>query len=245
MNINEIFTEVEYTKKRTARELFDFFEKKNKELSTWNPNHPDIKKRREIRYRELDKGLPKKFRLELIPFAYYANTYYNDKPEVLFIPCCRSQQYDGIIIDNDMEIYVEIANASLNYKWGLQKELLIENGQTPWMHNILGVEENKTKMKRKTSDIIITNELFGSPELIRTAKELVKTTAKNKCEKSIRPTLPYGKNKTVLLISFDDTGFNETDRNVFINFKRLEIDKMSHSFIKIMLFGWISKTFMS
>ena len=54
---------------------------------------------------------------------------------------------------------------------------------------------------------------------------------------------PYGKDKTILIATFDDTGFSENDRGDFIDFKQTEIDSMEHNFIKIILFGWTSKKF--
>lgn len=244
MDINDILTEIDYTRERSAKELFDFVEQKEKQLKAWTPDHSDAKTRREIRYRELEKGLPKKFRLELTPFAYYANTYYDNKPEVRFKPCCGSEQYDGIIVDNNKEIFVEIANATLDWKWGLQKELLIENGCSPWAHNIHGVEGNKTKRNRSASDIITSIDSPSHKDTICKAKELVKKAANKKCKKSMAPEQSYGENKTILIITFDDTVFFiESDRNDFVNFKQAEIDSMEHNFIKIILFGWNSKKF--
>ena len=196
-----------------------------------------------MKYRELNKGLPDKFAYELTPFAYYANTYYGNKPEVIFKPCCGSEQYDGIIVDNNKKIFVEITNATLDWRWGLEKELLIENGCSPWAHNIHGVKGNKTKRNRSASDIITSNEFVNHTDLIRAAKEFVKQKANNKCEKSMEEKLRYGKDKTILIVTFDDTGFSENDRNDFVNFKQAEIDSMEHNFIKIILFGWHSKKF--
>ena len=243
MDINDILTENEYTKERSAKKLFEFVKQKDKELSGWNPEHSDAKTRREMRYREHSKGLPYKFTHELTPFAYYANTYYGNKPEVRFKPCCGSEQYDGIIVDNNKKIFVEITDAIVGCKWGLQKELLIEKGSAPWAHNIHGVEGNKTKRNRSASDIITSNELVSNTDLIRAAKEVVKEKANNKCKMSMEQKLPYGKGKTILIVTFDDTGFSENDRNDFVNFKQAEIDSMEHNFIKIILFGWISKKF--
>jgi len=244
MNINEILTKIEYTKERSVEELFEFVKQKDKELNGWNPEHSDAKTRRKIRYRELDKGLPRKFRHELTPLAYYANTYYGNKPEVRFKPCCGSEEYDGIIFDHNKQIFVEITNAIAGRKWGLQKELLIENRCTPWAHNINGVKGNKIKRKRSASDIIISNDSPSHKDTICKAKELVKKAANKKCKKSMDPKQPYGENKTILIVAFDDTVFViESDWNDFANFKQAEIDSMEHNFIKIILFGWISKKF--
>ena len=238
MNINEILTEIEYTKERSAKELFKFFEEKNKELHAWRGLS------RTETYRELNKGLPYKFTHELIPFAYYAKTYYGNKPEVRFKPCCGSEQYDGIIVDNNKKILVEITDAIDGWKWGLQKELLVENGCSPWAHNIQGIEGKKTKRKRSVSDIIISNDSPTHKETIFKAKELVKKSAEDKCIKSLYKSLPYGQNKTILIITFDDTVFFiESDWNDLVNFKQDEFDSMEHNFIKIILFGWISKKF--
>jgi len=243
MDINDILTEIEYTKERSSEELFEFVKQKRKELKAWNPEHLDAKTRREMRYREHDKGLPYKFEHELAPFAYYANTYYDNKSEVRFKPCCSSEQYDGIIFDDNKEIFVEITDAIAGRKWGLSKELLIENRCSPWPHNIHGVKGNKTKRNRLASDIITSNELVSHPELILAAKELVKEKANKKCKKSMGKKLRYGKDKTILIVTFDDTGFSENDRGDFVKFKEDNIDSMEHSFIKIILFGWISKKF--
>lgn len=240
MNINDILTEIEYTKERSAEELFEFFQQKNKELRAWRGSS------RKETYRELEKGLPKKFRLELITFAYYTKIYYSNTPSARFKPCCGSEQYDGIIIDNNKKIFVEIANASLDWRWGLQKELLIEDGRSPWEHNILGVQGNKTKRNRSASDIIISNDSPSHKETICKAKEQVKKSAEDKCIKSLDKSLPYGQNKTILIVTFNDTVFFiESDWNDFVNFKQAEIDSIKHNFIKIILFGLISKKFIS
>jgi len=243
MNINDILTKIEYTKERSAKELFEFVKQKEKELRVWTEEHSGTKMLREMKYRELGKGLSDKFAHELTPFAYYANTYYGNKPEVRFKPCCGSEQYDGIIVDNNKKIFVEITNAIVGWKWGLQKDLLVENGYSPWEHNIHGVEGNKTKRNRSASDIIKSNELVNNTDLIRATKELVKEKANNKCKMSMEQKLPYGKDKTILIVTFDDTGFSENDRNDFVNFTQAEIDSMKHNFINIILFGWISKKF--
>lgn len=244
MNINDILTKIEYTKERSAEELFEFVKQKGKELKAWNPEHSDAKTRREMRYREHNKGLPYKFEHELRTFAYYAKTYYGNKPEVRFKPCCGSEEYDGIIFDNNKKIFVEITNAIAGRKWGLQKELLIENGCSPWAHNIRGVQGNKTKRKRSASDIMISNDSPSHKETICKAKKLVKKAANKKCKKSMGPKQPYGENKTILITTFDDTVFFiESDWNDFVNFKQAEIDSIKHNFIKIILFGWISKKF--
>jgi hypothetical protein len=244
ININDIITEIEYTKERSAKELFEFVTHKRKKLFAWRPKYSDAKTRKKVRYRELGKGLPYKFEHELAPFAYYANTYYGNKPEVKFKPCCGSEQYDGIIIDNNKKIFVEVTDAIDGKKWGLQKELLVENGYSPWVHNIHGVKGDKTKRNRTASDIITSNELVNHSELISTAEELVKNKANSKCNKSVEQKLPYEKDKTILIVTFDDTGFSENDRKDFVNFKQTNIDSMEHNFIKIILFGWCSKIFL-
>ncbi len=235
MNINDILTEIEYVKERSAKELFEFFKQKNKELRVWRGHS------RAETYRELDKGLPYKFTHELTPLAYFAKNYCSNAPNARFKPCCGSEQYDGIIVDNNKEIFVEITDAIEGWKWGLQKELLIENGLAPWEHDIQGVKENKTKRKRTTSDIIISED--SDADVICKANELVKEAANIKCKKSIGQKLPYGKDKTILIVTFDDTGFSEKDKNDFVNFKQAEIDSMEHNFIKIILFVWNSKKF--
>lgn len=237
MDINDILTEIGYTEERSAKELFEFVKHKRKELRAWSGHS------KKETYSELNKGLPYKFEHELAPFAYYANTYYGNKPEVRFKPCCGSEHYDGIIVDNSKEVFVEITDAIDGKKWGLQKELLVENGYSPWEYNVHGVEGDKTKRNRSASDIITSNELVNHTDVIRTTIELVKEKANNKCKKSIEQKLPYGRNKSILIVTFDDTGFSENDRNDFVNFKQAEIDSMEHNFIKIILFGWDSKKF--
>jgi len=237
MDINDILTEIEYTKERSAKELFAFFKQKNEELCKWSGSS------KAETSSELDKGLPKRFIFELTPFAYYANTYYGNKPEIRFKPCCGSEQYDGIIFNDNRKIFVEITTAIDGRKRGLQIELLIEKGSSPWAHNILGVKGNKTKRNRSASDIITNNELVNHTDLIHTSKKLIKEKIYDKCKKSVVQNLPYGKNKTILIAKFDDTGFSENDRNDFVNFKQAEIDSMEHNFIKIILFAWLSKKF--
>lgn len=245
MDIKNIITELEYTKKRTAQELFDWVSQKNMELSNWSPENPDKIKRRETRYSELDKILPDKFRHELLPFAYYAKAYYGDNPNAKFQPCCKSEHYEGIIIENNNEIFVEITNAIVGWKWGLQKELLIAKGKSPDEHNIHGVLGNKTKRNRSVNDIITSNEAISTSSAISELKKLVKKTTLEKCNKSISPKLYYGRNKTILITTFDDTIIKGKDWNDFNDFKKKEIDSMKHNFKQIFLFGWVSYEFIS
>ena len=198
-----------------------------------------------MRYREYGKGLPYKFEHELKPFAYYANTYYSNKPEVRFGPRCGSEPYDGIIIYNNNEVYVEITDAIDGKIWGLQKELLIEYGHSPWEHNIHGVKGNKTKRNRTVNDIITSNELTKCKDTICKTKELIKETAFNKCKKSLEPKLPYGQGTTILIVTFDDTVFREKRRNDLMELKKTEIDSMKHNFKQIILFGWLSHKFIT
>lgn len=247
MSINEILIKTEYTKERSAEELFEWMTMKDKELGDWSPEHPEIKTERKIRYRELGRELPKKFIHELTPFAYYAQNYYGIKSNVKFRPCCGSEQYDGIIIDGKNEIFVEITDAKDGKKWALQEELLIARGHSPWEYNILGVEENKTKRKRSASDIIINGENMSFFERIDMIKSLVKKRSLKKCKKSVKSKLPYGQNNTILIVTFDDTGigpsFNKKQWEDFIVFKKFEIDSIEHNFKKILLFGWCDKKF--
>ena len=247
MNINDILTEVEYTKERSAKELFEWMSLKNKELSEWSWEHSETESLRKIKHRELSKRLPDRFVHELMPFAYYAKSYYGDKREVRFKPCCGSEQYDGIIIDNGEEIFVEITNAIDGKIWGLQKELLIKNGRSPWEHEILGVKGNKTKRTRSVNDIIISEDSPPHSVIIDKIKETVKKAILEKCKKSLKQTLPYGQNKTVLIGTFDDTVIrpdtHKNDWEDFLSFKRTELDSMKHNFKKIILFGWLDKKF--
>ena len=105
-------------------------------------------------------------------------------------------------------------------------------------------EENLTGSESASArDIITRNELTSQADYISAKKNLVKEKASDKCKKSMGEKLPYGESKTILIVTFDDTGFSENDRNDFVNFKQAEIDSMEHNFIKIILFGWVSKKF--
>ena len=249
MNINVILTEIEYTKGRSAKDLFEWVNLKEEELRAWSWEHSGTKALREIKHRELSKGLPDKFAHELTPFAYYANTYYGNKPEVRFIPFCGSEQYDGTIIDNGNEVFVEITNAIDGKTWGLQKELLTENGHSPWEHRILGVKGNKTKRNRSVSDIITSDKWVLHSDVIFKIKKLVTKVVLTKCNISLEQKLPYGQNKTILIVTFDDTvvrpSNSKKDWDDFIDFKRTEVDSMEHNFRRIFLFGWLDKKFIS
>jgi len=111
MNINDIITEIEYMKERSAKELFEFVKQKEKELSVWSGEHSGTKTLREMKHRELGKELFDKFAHELTPFAYFAKMYYSNTPSATFKPYCGSEQYDGIIIDNGKKVFVEVTNA--------------------------------------------------------------------------------------------------------------------------------------
>jgi hypothetical protein len=243
MNINDILTEIEYTKERSAKELFEFVKQKKEELGAWGEEQPKI-----IKYRELGKGLPDKFSHELTPFAYYANTYYGNKSKAVFKPCCDSEQYDGIIIDNANEVFVEFTNAIFGKEWAIQKELLVEKGIAPWAYDILGVnKKNRAEKKKVAINMYSGNEAEDrgvAVDCVYELKKLVKKSAENKCVKSLDASLPYGKNKTILIVTFDDTVIRSSIRkNDFADFKRTEIDSMKHNFRKIILFGWLEKEF--
>lgn len=237
MNINDIITKSEYTKLRSAEDLFGFVTQKEKEFREWSEKHTGTKALREIKRKELDKGLPKKFLAELRPFAYYAKTYYSSKPRARFKPCCGSEPYDGIIVENNNEIFVEFTDAIDGATWGLQKELLVENGMSPWEYNIHGVEGNKTKRNRSACDIKTSAEWVAHTDVIAETKEQVKEKTNKKCKKSMEKSLPYGQNRTILIVTFDDMRFSEDDRDDFLNFKQAEIDSLEHNFIKISLYG--------
>jgi hypothetical protein len=242
MSINNILTEIEYTKERSAKNLFEFVTKKEEELWTWSQEHPKVK------HRELSKGLPDKFAHELTPFAYYAKTYYSNNPAARFKPCCGSEQYDGIIIDSGNKTSVEFSNAIFGNEWAVIKEVLTEKGISPWEYDILGVDKkNRAEKKKLAIDIVTGKEVAEQVDYIRNLKELVKKTAEDKCKKSLDTLLPYGRNKTILIVTFDDTivrpSIHKSQWDDFINFKRTEIDSMEHNFSKIILFGWLDKKF--
>jgi len=248
VNIKDILTEVEYTEERSVRELSEWVNLKNKELRAWCRKHSGTKELRKIKYATPSR-LFDRFTHELIPFAYYAKTYYSDVSSAKLKACCGSESYEGIIVDNDEKIFVEITNAIDGQIWALQKELLTENGSSPWEYNIHGVKGNKTKRKRLISDIKTSNEAIPHPVPICKTKELVKKAASKKCGESMKPNLRYGQNETILVITFDDTvvqasaGGNDWDD--FVDFKRTEIDSMEHNFKKIVLFGWVDKKFIT
>lgn len=245
MNIDDILTKIEYTKERSALELFEWFTQKEKELWAWSQEqHPKIK------HRELSKGLPDKFAHELTPFAHYANTYYRDIPNARFKPCCDSEQYDGIITDNENKIFVELTNAIFGNEWAIQKEVLAEKGIAPWAYDILGVnKKNRAAKKKQAIDIATGREVAEEVDCICKLKELVKKTVEDKCAKSLDISLPYGQNKTILIVTFDDTvvrpSTSKKGWDDFADFKRTEIDSIKHNFRKITLFGWLNKKFIS
>lgn len=247
MDIKDIITENEYTRVRSTKELFEWMNIKNKELSEWHPKRLDTEQYRTIRYREYGKGLPYKLTHELIPFAYYAKIYYGNKANTRFKPCCGSEPYDGIIIKDGKENPVEITNAIDGHTWALQKELLIAQGYSPWEYNIRGVRENKTKRKRCIRDIIVSEDPVSESEVINKTKKLIKEAVLAKCNRSLEQKLPYGQKKTILIVTFDDTGigpgFSRKRWDDFIFFKKHDIDSIKHNFKKIVLFGWLDKEF--
>jgi len=253
MNINNILTEIEYTKERSAGDLLEYVTQKEKELSTWSSEQP-----KKIKYKELSKGLPDKFAYELTPFAYYAKAYYSDNPAVRFKPCCGSEQYDGIIIDNGNETFVEFTNAIFGNEWAVIKEVLVEKGCAPWEYDILGVNKKNRAKKKKTAIDMFTddeteeNRWKGAnnvSDCINKLRELVKKSAEDKCIKSLDELLPYGQNATILIVTFDDTDVRPSIRKKnwddFVDFKRTEVDSMRHNFRKIILFGWLDKKFVT
>jgi hypothetical protein len=178
MNISDVLTKNEYMKERSAKELFEYVTQKEEELWTWSQKHLQIKNR------ELSKGLPYKFAQELTPFAYYAKTYYSDSPAVRFKPCCGSEQYDGIIIDNGNKTFVEFTNAIFGKEWAVIKEVLDEEGSAPWEYSILGVnKKNRAEKKKLAIDIVAGKEVAEQVDCFSNLKELVKKTVEDKCKK--------------------------------------------------------------
>ena len=241
MNIDDILTEIEYTKERSTKELIKWFTLKCEELSEWCQEHSETKALRGIKNRS--HRLYDKFAHELTPFAYYVKTQYSNKPRARFKPCCGSEPYDGRIIDNGDEIFVEITNTIDGEKWSLQKELLEEYGHSPGEHGIYGVKNNKTKKKRGVSDIETSNECVLCSDVVFKRKILIKKRVSKKCFKSREQKLPYGQNKTILIVTFDETGFRKKDLDDLVDFKRTELESMKHKFRKIILFGWLDKKF--
>jgi len=250
MNINDILTEIEYTKERSAKGLFEWFSLKNEELRAWSRENSETNALRKMKYREFSKeGLPKKFLHELTPFAYYAKTYYGNKPEAKFKPCCDSaKKYEGIIVDNGNEIFVEITEAIFGNEWAVIKEVLVEKGAAPCEYDILGVSiKNRAEKKKTAIGIIEGREEEKQVDWICELKKLVKKSAEDKCKKSRDASLPYGQNKTILIVTFADTvvrpSTSKKKWDDFVDFKRTEIDAMKHNFRKIILFGWLDKEF--
>lgn len=243
MSINDILPEIEYTKERSAEELFEWMTLKDEELRAWSWEHPKIK------HRELSKELPKKFLHELMPFAYYANTYYGNNPEARFKPCCdTAKKYEGIVVDSGNEIFVEITEAKFGEEWAVIKEVLTEKGIAPCEYDILGVsKKNRAEKKKEAVAIIAGGEERKQVDRICELKKLVKKTAEDKCTKSLDASLPYGQNKTILIITFDDIEISPStikdNWGDFVDFKHSEIDFMKHIFRKIILFGWCDKKF--
>lgn len=120
MNINDILTKTEYTKERSAKGLFEWVKLKEEELWVWCQEHSGTKALRKIKYGNPSR-LFDKFAHELTPFAYYANTYYSNNPAVRFKPCCGSEKYDEIIIDNGNKVFVEFTNAIDGKIWVFKK----------------------------------------------------------------------------------------------------------------------------
>jgi len=249
MNINNILTKTEYTKERSAKELFEFVKLKEEELWAWSWEHSGTKALSETTHRELTKGLPDKFAHELTPFAYYANTYYGNKREVRFKPCCGGEPYDGIIIDDNNEVFVEITQSIFGEEWAVVKEVLAEKGRSPWEYDILGVnKKNRGEKKKLAVDIVTGRQVAKQVDCVSKLKELVKKTADKKCKTSLDPSLRYGQNKTILIVTFVEIGsvrpsISKKDWDDFVDFKRTEVDCMKHNFRKIILFGCLDKKF--
>lgn len=243
-SLTEILDAKNYEKPRFADELYEWAQKKNCEISQWSHQYSSSKKDRIYKHTELSKGLVQKFTEEMLPLSYFAKKFYNGNKEILFQASAENKPYDAIFINKDGKVIkkIEITTASKNEKWGLQKELLIENGRAPWEWNIIGVKNNKTRSQRSADDIITTNNFSNKNERFKKTKELLKEATKKKAEKSLGEDKPYGDKKTVLIVTFDDTGF-ENKRQEILDYKHSNLDELKHSFEKIILFGQISNEF--
>jgi hypothetical protein len=93
----------------------------------------------------------------------------------------------------------------------------------------------------------LSGEIPKQVDCICELKKLVKKRAEKKCVTSLEPSLWYGRNKTIFIVTFDDIvvspSTSKKDWDDFVDFKRTEIDSMKHNFGKIVLFGWCDKTF--
>ena len=246
MDINEILQKDKYTKERSAKDFLTWTVQKQKEVSQWCHNHSETDNLRAIKYRK--NGLLDLFLSECRILAHYVKKKYGNRADVKVKPLCDSESQDGIIIDNGNEIFVEITQAIDEEKRPLQKLLLISNGHAPWEYNILGVKKGQRKQGRSPDDIITDNRSIKANELIENVKGLIKKAVNKKCEKSMKSKLPYGQKKTVLIVAFDDTGigphFDEHKRwDEIVDFKKNEIDCISHNFRKILLFAELNENF--
>jgi len=242
--LSDILTTQDYERPRRSEELWDWWRRVDAEISQWAACHSQTREDRTAQYDEINMGLTHKFCHDAFPISYFAHKFYKHVEDARFLLSAGSQQYDAAIIDQTNEIIrkIEVTNAIQGQIWALQKELLAEDGVAPMEENILGVKGAKSKKKRTTADIEICNEAHDTRERVDKVLQLTKSAGSEKTKKSIEAGAPYGVKQTLLIVTFDDTGFDQFEQKVF-QFKRDEIDSLEHNFDEILLFGWLTRRF--
>jgi hypothetical protein len=240
----DILTITDYEQERSPDELYEWAYIKNSELSEWAHSSSRTKNDRATKHRELSKGLPNKFANEALPLSYFAEKYYGGRKDLLFKLYSGRQSYDAKLTSQNQRLStkIEITNAIKGHIWALQKELLVEKGWAPGEQDIKGVRDHKPKHQRTVEDIQLTIGLHSVSKQLAETSRLIECVTNKKIEKSRQPKKPYGVKQTLLLVTFNDTGF-EHMRDRILEFKHSKIDTREHNFEKIILFGWNSKTF--
>lgn len=226
--LNEILSKEEYRRKRTAQQL-------NKWVEVMDSLLRGIGKRK--RFEILERGIGKKFIKEVHPLKLFAQHYYKERDDVLFKPELKNLPFDAIILQGEEELYkVEITEAIDGRKWGLQKELLLEQGWAPVTGKIDA--GNTRKHKRKKGDIKATSAAKESYDIFKETLMLIDRALKKKARKK------YSNNTLLILVFDDQIGFNpDKNQEELKKFVQEKIHSFEFNFHKIFLVGWSGKLF--
>ncbi len=173
------------------------------------------------KYEGVHSKLGMVFRKEGIILAHYGKKYYGDMSSATIQPSFDGEPYDGIVRKEGEEVRVEITDSIDGPQWDEDREELKRCGYS--VHDLVATEVVALKVQARIREVMC-----------------------KKCGKSKDGW--YGENKTVLIITFDDThlGWKETRqkyRDELVEFKRSKIDTIKHPFREILLFGWCEKQF--
>jgi hypothetical protein len=229
--LDAILSKEQYERRRTRQQLSEYVESV----------HSRLRETGKAKYGICGNGIGKKFIKEMHPLNLFAQSYFRDTDDVSFVVKFGDESFDGQIFKGEQELCkIQITEAIDGPRWGLQKELLLENGWAPGTGKI---RCSSRKHNRKKGDIKATSEWVDKAQTVKEELSLIKKALDKKFSKSDKASGLYGRG-TWLLVVFDDTTvlhpdeLRPDDRNSLLDLVRQKASSVEPSFDKVFLIGW-------